>query len=124
MGGALVTPARPRRTRLHTPDPLWGFTPVTDSAEWAWWNSQQPCLTALDPSTIARHWRVLHAAATALICPHLVCEWALHGYTVTLVPAAIFAPNQADDAAHLRIANAAAAAIQPWQLLAAAGIRR
>jgi hypothetical protein len=119
--------------RAHSPrrpirDPLHGLAPVTDSPEWAWWISRQPCLAELDPATLTRHWAVLHTAAVALICPHLVYEWALHGYTVTLVPAAVFAPDQASDAAYLRVANAAAAAIRPGQLLAAAnippGIRR
>lgn len=113
-----------REPRFRQPirNPQHGLAPVTDSPEWAWWISQQPCLTALDPATVARHWRLLHAAATHLICPHLVYEWALNGYAVTLVPAAVFAPHRADDDIYLRIAAAAAAAIEPGQLLAAAGI--
>lgn len=119
---------RAQHPRRFIRDPLHGLTPVTDSPEWAWWISRQACLAELDPDTITRHCGALHAAAATLICPHLVYEWALHGYTVTLVPAAAFAPDEADDAAYQRVANAAAAAIQPGQLLAAAnippGIRR
>lgn len=117
-----MTHRAPHRRPTPRRDPLFGLAPVTDSPEWAWWISRQHCLTALDPITLARHRVALHAAACVLICPHLVYEWALLGYAVTLVPAAVFAPDQASDAAYLQVANAAAAAIEPGQLLAAAGI--
>lgn len=117
-----MTHRAPHGRRPPPRDPLFGLTPVTDSPEWAWWISRKTCLAALDPATLTRHRLALHAAAATLICPHLVYEWALHGYTVTLVPAAVFAPDRADDATYQRVANAASGAIEPGQLLAAAGV--
>ena len=105
-----------------------GLRPVTDSVEWAWWISRQTCLTALDPVTVYRHWDAVHRAAVTLLGPHLVREWARHGYTVTFVPAALFAPDPADDHAYQAVADAATAAIEPGLLIAYAeippGIRR
>jgi hypothetical protein len=114
------TDPRARRAAAVPPPVL---QQVTDCAEWAWWVSTQTCLTALDATTITAHRGRLDRAASVLIAPELVYEWALRGYAAILVPAAVFAPERGTDATYWAVADAAAAAIPPAVLLAAAGIQ-
>ncbi len=96
--------------------------PVLDCAEWAWFTSTKTCLTGVAADLLTRHGAALHAAAVALISPHLVFEWAMRGAVAVLVPAAGFAPDPGEDADRQDVADAAAAAIDPATLLYAAGL--
>jgi hypothetical protein len=109
-------PRPPRPTRAATPHP------ITDCAEWAWWLAGHHCLDALPATLAPGDVPRLHQAGVSILAPHLTLEWALRGYVATLVPAAVFAPTTDTDSLYTEVADAAVAALDPADLLRAAGI--